>query len=81
MEVSLRTISISSIMPSQSQDATASNTTVNWVESVKTQELNDKRDRPWAKALEGLIDNTMSEADEQDVLADGAICENISLAA
>jgi hypothetical protein len=68
-------------MPLQSQDAKTSKEVPEWIESVNAQELEDKRDRPWAKALEGIVDNTMNEADEEDVLADGACCENISLAA
>jgi len=68
-------------MPSQSQEISKSNTAQDWVESVKAREQNDTRERPWAKALEGMVDNSMNEADEHDVLADGAICENISLAA
>jgi hypothetical protein len=68
-------------MPFQSQVAKTSKAAPEWVESVNAQELKDKRERPWAKALEGIVDNTMNEADEEDVLADGAICENISLAA
>jgi hypothetical protein len=52
-----------------------------WFETLTAQEERDKRERPWAKALEGHIDNSMNETDEKDVLADSAICENISLAA
>jgi len=60
--------------------STSTESQESWWEQVKKSGAEDSREQPWLKPLEGVIDNSMNDKDEETI-SDSAIVEMKSMAA